>query len=176
MVGECDETGDGTDENQRNGAADDAALGAAFLFVIVFFLFGHDLRRLLWRLCGETDFIDLDTTQDIEHIHDALVLGGAVTADDDGDIRCGGFDGGELGFQLGEGDGHGVERDLAFVADGDGLHLRSAEIGDARFARAGEIHLHSLNTGGGHDDEDEQEDEVKIHHRCDVDVVVIAFG
>ena len=48
---------------------------------------------LFRALGGEADLVDLEAAEHVEHFHDALVLGCAVAADDDGDIRGGGLDG-----------------------------------------------------------------------------------
>ncbi len=45
------------------------------------------LRASLRRLRRQTDLRDAGAAEDIEHIHDGLVLAGTVTADDDGDVQ-----------------------------------------------------------------------------------------
>ncbi len=76
----------------------------------------------------------------------------------------------EAGLELGEGDGRGVEEDLAAVGDADGDHLVLGLAGGGAFL--GEMDLEALEAGGGHDDEDEEEHEVQVDHGRDVDVVV----
>ena len=99
-----------------------------------------------------------------------MVLGLAVATDNHGKLWGTGFDGPEFAFESGEGDGFGVEFEVALVIDGDGLHLGALEFGG--LAGFGEIDLNALDASGGHDDEDEEEHEIQVHHWGDIDVVV----
>jgi hypothetical protein len=152
---EHDEIDDSSDEEGSYDSSDQATLGAAFFFEIVFFIYGHD-GRLFSGLGGETDLIDLQASENIEDIHDALVLGGAVSADDDWDVRSGGFDDSKFALKFSKSDRECVKGYFALVADRDSLHFRCTEIGSSTLACAWKIYFYALDTSGGHDDEDEK--------------------
>lgn len=122
-------------------------------------------------MCGEADLGDAGAAEHIEHIHDQLVLVGAIATHDHWQLRVGGLELAEFAFEVGKRDWHRVELDAAAGIDGDRLGLgRFHFLGGLR-ACAREVHLHPLHAGGRHDDEDEQEDQIEVYHRGDIDVV-----
>jgi hypothetical protein len=72
-----------------------------------------------------------DLAEQIEHIHDALVLRLGVAAHDDGKFRRQRFLLDEPLSQLRQGDGYGVEKDLAVIGDGDRLRRLRRQLGAA---------------------------------------------
>ena len=70
----------------------------------------------------QADLGEFQAAQQIQHFHDLLVLHGGVAAHDDREVGLSAF-GAQPVLQLGQGDGIGVQEDLAGIVDGDRLGL-----------------------------------------------------